>query len=95
MPRSPSPQAPSWPLPPPLQSVSFRACLTWAVGLRVGGLCRADQLGCFAGRGQGPSPTLAGQAGLCVLLALLDDLADISSVVLFGACIEGVVLRDK
>lgn len=27
--------------------------------------------------------------------ALLDTAADFSSVVLFGACIEGVVLRDK
>lgn len=28
-------------------------------------------------------------------LAFLDTVADFSSVVLFGACIEGVVLRDK
>ena len=28
-------------------------------------------------------------------LAFLDTAADFSSVVLFGACIEGVVLRDK
>lgn len=36
-----------------------------------------------------------GCVGLCIFQALLDCPADISSVVLFGACIEGVVLRDK
>lgn len=66
----------------------------------MGLLHRADLLGCPTGLGWGSQhPAGGGQAGgwvgVRVFLALLDCPADISSVVLFGACIEGVVLRDK
>lgn len=40
---------------------------------------------------QGMSGKSHGSGGL----AFLDTATDFSSVVLFGACIEGVVLRDK
>lgn len=43
------------------------------------------------GSAWGPSRGSSGSGDL----AFLDMAADFSSVVLFGACIEGVVLRDK
>lgn len=32
---------------------------------------------------------------MCLARAVLDPATDLSCIVLFGACIEGVVLRDK
>lgn len=92
--RSPSPRAPSWPSPPPLQSVSFRALsCDW---VRMGGWARRTGRALLGVWWDRRVPAL-GRAvrGLCTLQAVLDRPADISSVVLFGACIEGVVLRDK
>lgn len=62
--------------------------LLWA-GVWQGNWVPLPVLLCGAGDRQG------GCGGLCTSQALLDCPADISSVVLFGACIEGVVLRDK
>lgn len=54
----------------------------------VPAVCRGrGRVGCV----WGPSGGSSGSRGL----AFLDAAADFSSVVLFGACIEGVVLRDK
>lgn len=71
---------------------------------RDGGVATRDpqlglsQLPAASGWGEGSVGSVWGPSGggrASGGLAFLDTAADFSSVVLFGACIEGVVLRDK